>query len=133
MNSRNETDVLAAMMGADTRRIDDLVETVGGVKGQVTHLREDVGRVAKGVDALQDAMIGVARYTVLHEATRADLDKIRTEQVELRREVNDRLSKIEPHMPGLIEWRRYTVGAGVGVVGVVGLAVLALVIKAGGA
>jgi len=30
MNLRSETDVLAGMMGADSRRIADLVETGGG-------------------------------------------------------------------------------------------------------
>lgn len=132
LNHRTETDVLAGMMGADSRRIDGLVESVGEVRGDMGHVRAEIGRMSKGVDALQEAMIGVARYTVLHEATRADLDKIRIEQVDLRKDMNDRLGKIEPHMPGLIEWRRYSVHGVVGVLSVVGLAVLALVMKVQG-
>lgn len=123
--SRTEADALAAMMGADARRIDGLVETVGGVRGDVTHLRGDMGRVAKGVDELKEAMVGVARHTVLLEATRNDLEESRQHQ----QKTDARLLVIEKEMPGLIEARTYTVRAVVTVAGLVGLSLVALVIK----
>ena len=125
MNSRSETDVLAGMMGADSRRIDGLVETVGEVRGDVSHLRSDVGRVATGVDELKAAMVGVARHTVLLEATREDMEEVRKHQ----QATDGRLSKIEVEMPGLIETRSAVMRAIWAVVALVGLAIVGLVIK----
>ena len=122
---RDETDVLAGMMGADSRRIDGLVDGMGQVRGEVTHLRGDVSRVIKGVDDLREAMVGVARHTVLLEATRSDMDEVRKHQ----QATDNRLSMVEKEMPGLIEARTYTVRAVVGVAALVGLAVVGLVVK----
>ena len=125
MSPRSETDVLAGMMGADSRRIDGLVDGMGQVRGEVTHLRGDVGRVIKGVDDLQQAMVGVARHAVLMEAARDDA----VEERRAREKLDDRVTVIEGHLPGLIETRGAVMRAIWGVVVVVGLAVVGLVIK----
>lgn len=128
MSSRDEADILAGKIGADSRRIDGLVDGMGQVRGEVTHLRGDVSTLIKGVDNLQQAMASVARHTVLLEATRADMDEVRRHQ----QATDDRLSVVENEMPGLIEVRTYTMRAVAGVAAAVGLAVLALVIKTQG-
>lgn len=125
MTPRTETDVLAGMMGADSRRIDGLVSDVGQVRGDVSHLRGDVGRVIKGVDDLQQAMVGVARHAVLMEAAREEA----IEERKAREKLDDRVTVIEGHMPGLIETRAATMRAIWGVVAVVFVAVIGLVIK----
>lgn len=125
MNPRSETDVLAGMMGADSRRIDGLVDGMGQVRGEVTHLRGDVSTLIKGVDNLQQAMVGVARHAVLMEAARDDA----VEERKARERLEERVTVIEGHMPGLIETRAAVMRAIWGVVAVVGIAVVGLVIK----
>lgn len=125
MNPRSETDVLAGMMGADSRRIDGLVDGMGQVRGEVTNLRGDVSTLIKGVDNLQQAMVGVARHAVLMEAARDDA----VEERKARERLEERVTVIEGHMPGLIETRAAVMRAIWGVVAVVGIAVVGLVIK----
>lgn len=122
---QRENDVLVNMMGADSRRIDDLVGAVGEVRGDVTHLRGDVGRVVKGVDDLRDAMTILSRHAVLMETQARDIESVRLAQ----RATDARLTIIENVMPGLIELRLYAVRGVIAVMAAIGLAMLALVIK----
>ena len=127
-----ESDALAAMMGADSRRIDDLVGAVGEVRGDVSHLRGDVTRVVQGVDDLKEAMVGVARHSVLLETQQRDNEAMRQTQRDTNARlliVETRLADIDKVMPGLIETRAWAVRAGLTALGVVGLALLALVMR----
>lgn len=130
--AQREADALVNMMAADGRRIDDLVGAFGEVRGDVSHLRGDVGRVVKGVDELKDAMIGVARHAVLLETQQRDSEALRQSQRETNLRVSileGRIAVIETAMPQLIETRAWTVRAGLAVCAAVGLALLALVVK----
>ena len=120
-----EHEALAAMQGADSRRVDRLVDDVGTIKGHVQTLQSDVGRVANGVDDLRDSMAVLNRHAVLMETQTKEIAGIRQDLSEL----SSRVRRIEEDAPG---WRKTeaTVGRGLmGVAAIVGLAVLALVIK----
>ena len=125
MSPRSETDVLAGMMGADSRRIDGLVDSIGEVKGDVRALRSDVGHVADGIGELRGAMAVLGRHAVLMETNAADMKKLREDQADL----DSRVQEIEVQMPGLMETRSAVMRGLWAVVGLVGVAVVGLVIK----
>lgn len=119
-----EADALAAMMGADSRRIDGLVGDVGEVKGDVRALRADMGRVSEGVDELRGAMTILARHSVMMETTTTDVASLRA-NVE---KIDGRVQTIERDMPGLQEMRAWAIRAMLGTLVMVGAAVVALVV-----
>jgi prophage DNA circulation protein len=120
-----EHQALAAMTGADSMRIDALVGDVGSIKGSVAAVREKVDGVANGVNELREALTVLVRHDVQmqhHNATavvlRADVDAI-----------DKRVQTIEKQVGPLVEMRSWVIGGGLMVLGVVGAAVLALVMK----
>ena len=119
-----EADALANMMGADARRIDDLVGDVGEIKGDMRTLRADSARTANGVEQLQQSMVVLSRHAVLMETQSAEIAGLRAKSDLL----DTRLRLVEADMPALKETRVLTMRAMTGVVALVGLAVIGLVI-----
>lgn len=120
-----EVDALANMMGADSRRIDNLVETVGEVKGKVEHIRSDVTRAVDGIDELRGALTILSRHQVTMEGLVSDNRATR----EVMTGIDKRVQVIEQQMPGLVESRAWMVRAMLGVLAIVGVAVVGLVVK----
>jgi uncharacterized membrane protein YdfJ with MMPL/SSD domain len=89
-----EHDALANMAGAESRRVDQLVDDVGQIKGKV----ESVDR---GVNELRSAMAVLVRHEVLMEQAGA-VAAANTTKLD---GMSARLHKVEEHMPGLIEAR----------------------------
>ncbi|MGL4648996.1 MAG: hypothetical protein ACRC1H_06295 [Caldilineaceae bacterium] len=73
--SAREADALASMMGADSRRIDDLVGDVGEIKGAVITLQSGVGGLKEGVDELRGGMIALTRLSINLERQAEDHGK----------------------------------------------------------
>lgn len=116
-----EADVLAQMRAADSRRVDQLVEDVGAVKGGVNELRT-------GVNELRSAMAVLVKHEVLVEQNAQVSSEIRAEVSA----IEVRVHTIEIAMPQLKEARDWVVRAMLAVIGVVALAVIALAVKTGG-
>jgi predicted RNase H-like nuclease (RuvC/YqgF family) len=114
---QREMDALASMMGADSQRIDRLVDDVGHVKGRVE-------RVDKNVDELRSAMAVLVRHEVVMEQNASSVSMLRVEVGELGR----RVSAIETDMPQLRETRTWVVRGMLLVISLVGLAVVGLVV-----
>lgn len=119
--------MLADMMGADSRRVDDLVLDVGSIKGDVREVRSGLAGVIKGVDQLTSAMAVLVRHEVQmgHNSSqvssmRADLDS-----------QDLRIQAIERKVGGWDEARLWLIRAGLLVLSTVGLAIVALVLKGG--
>lgn len=123
-----EADALANMMGADSRRIDGLTDAVGEVKGSVQALRGDMGHVSKGVDELRGAMTILSRHAVVMETVLTDISALRAAV----NAVDARVKLVELDMPLLRVTRDWTLRGVLGVLCVVGLAILALVVKTQG-
>lgn len=124
---RSEADVLAGMMSADSRRVDVLVSDVAEVKGDVRALRGGMELVTDGVSELRGAMAVLGRHSVLMETNAAEMASMRAAQGAL----DTRVRAIELEVPGLREARAWIVRAGLIVIGLVGMAVIALVLKSG--
>lgn len=122
---RSEADVLASMMGADSKRVDDLVQDVGSIKGDVRSVRSDLAGIVKGVDALTSAMAVLVKHEVQMGHNAAD---VATMRVELNGH-DQRLQSIERKVGGWDEARLWLIRAGLLVLGTVGLAVVGLVLK----
>lgn len=118
--AQRETDSLAAMMGADSKRIDGVVQDIGAIKGDVAAVRGEMGHVAKGVDSLRDALGVLVRHGVVMEQHAAAVTKMQDEQ----RSHDSRIKSLEVRAPGWDENRKWTIAAILAVVGLVGLAVL---------
>ena len=99
--SEREADALASMMGADSRRIDDLVGDVGEIKGDMRILKADTGRAVSGIEQLQLSMAAVGRHTVLMESQSAKIDALSAKHEKL----DTRLLTVERDMPGIKETR----------------------------
>lgn len=99
--SEREADALASMMGADSRRIDDLVGDVGEIKGDMRILKADTGRAVSGIEQLQLSMAAVGRHTVLMESQNAKIDALSAKHEKL----DTRLLTVERDMPGIKETR----------------------------
>lgn len=125
---RSEADVLAGMMGADSRRVDDLVSDIGQVKGDVRGLRGDVVRLTEGVDDLRGAMTVLTKHSLLMESITTDLTSMRVTATKL----DDRLREVELEMPALKETRLAMMRGVWGLVALVCLALVGLVLKAKG-
>lgn len=120
-----EHDALAAMQGGESRRVDRLVQDVGSIKGRVESISGDVERVGNGVDRLMDSMAVLNKHAVLMEMASGDIAKLRAEAADL----DKRTRVIETVLPQLVETRRWTVHAMLGVIATVAVALLALVIR----
>lgn len=115
------------MMGADSRRVDVLVSDVAEVKGDVRALRGGMEHVTDGIGELRGAMAILSRHSVLMETNVAEMAAMRASHGTLE----TRVRAIELDVPGLREARSWIVRGALVVVGLVGLAVIGLVIKAG--
>ena len=124
---RGEADVLAGMMGADSRRVDDLVQDVGSIKGDVREVRSGLAGLVKGVDQLTSAMAVLVTHEVKMQHASA-------EQTLMRADVANhdlRLQSIERKVGGWDEARLWLIRAGLLVLSTVGLAIVALVLRGG--
>lgn len=128
MSDRTEADILAGMMGADSRRVDALVNDVGQVKGDVRELRGAMGHVTDGIGELRGAMAILSRHAVLMETNAADMAQMRASNILM----DGRMRAIELEMPGLKDARTAIMRGVWGVMAMVGLALLALVLKSKG-
>ena len=124
-----QTEALANMMSADSSRIDTLFQDVGAMRGTVEVVDSKVDAVAAGVNKLTDAMAILVKHEVTMEHNAAEVRAMREAQEKL----TDRVQKIELKVPGWVELRVWVIRAGLLVLGVVGMAVVALVVKTGGA
>lgn len=122
--SEREADALANMMGADSRRIDDLVGDVGEIKGDMRTIKADSARTATGVEQLQQSMVVLSRHAVLMETQSAEIASIRAKHEKL----DTRVQVIEKDMPPLKEARGWMTRGILMVLCGVGLALLTLVI-----
>lgn len=122
--ARRQAEALGHMMAGDARRIDSLVGDVGTIKGEVSAVRSDVARVGAGVDELRGAMTIMSRHQVVMEGLAADNHGTREAVAKL----DIRLDAIEVDMPGLRELRTWAVRGILAVAGLVGLAVVGLVV-----
>lgn len=126
---QRQTEALANMMSADSSRIDTLFQDVGAMRGTVEVVDSKVDAVAAGVNKLTDAMAILVKHEVTMEHNAAEVRAMREAQEKL----TDRVQKIELKVPGWDELRVWVIRAGLCVLGVVGMAVVALVVKTGGA
>jgi len=122
--ARRQAEALGNMMAGDSRRIDSLVGDVGTIKGEVSAVRSDVARVGAGVDELRGAMTIMSRHQVMMEGLVADNRGIRESVAKM----DARVDLIEGDMPGLRELRTWAVRGILAVAGLVGLAVVGLVV-----
>ena len=122
--ARRQAEALGNMMAGDSRRIDSLVGDVGAIRGEVTAVRSDVARVGAGVDELRGAMTIMSRHQVMMEGLVADNRGIRESVAKM----DERIDSIEVELPGLRELRTWAVRGLLMVVGLVGMAVVGLVI-----
>ena len=122
---RSEADVLASMMGADSKRVDDLVQDVGSIKGDVRSVRSDLAGIVKGVDALTSAMAILVRHDVQMGHNSAEVATMRSDLTGH----DQRLQCIERKVGGWDEARLWLIRAGLLVLATVGLAIVGLVLK----
>lgn len=138
-----EHDALARMQGSESERVDGLVEDVGIIKGNVQSLQGDMSRVASSVERLANSMVDMNRHTILLETNAAETAKLcaafenhesRMQTVEkaIPEKLSERLHSVEVAIPPLVEMRQWTVRGILGVIGLVGLAVIGTVIVRGG-
>lgn len=120
-----EHEALASMQGADSRRIDSLVQDVGEIKGDMRSLMGGVGRLGDGVEKLQESMAAFNRHAVIVETQASDIASLRRETAGL----DTRLRAVEMDIPPLKEARKLLWGGMVTTIGAVGAALLALVIR----
>lgn len=118
---QRQIDALASMMGADSQRIDRIVDDVSVVKGKID-------RVDKNVDELRSAMAVLVKHEVVMEQNAGQVIALRKELADQ----NKRIASVEIEMPQLRETRAWVVRAMLAALGVVGLTVVGLVIKVGG-
>ena len=124
---RSEADVLASMMGADSKRVDDLVQSVGTIQGDVREMRTGLSGVMKGVDQLTSAMSILVTHEVKMSHNAADVATLRVEVSNH----DQRLQAIERKVGGWDEARLWLIRAGLLVLTTVGLAIVGLVLKGG--
>lgn len=118
-----EHDALARMQGAESHRIDGLVQDVGQIKGAVHGLREDVGRIGGGIDDLRDSMALLGRHAVLMETQTSQLDS----QQRITNDHEKRLQGLEVEMLPLKELRADTRKIGMAIATTLVLALLGLI------
>ena len=124
---QRQAEALAEMMSADSSRIDTLFKDVGAMRGTVEVVHSQVNDVKAGVDKLSDALAVMVRHELTMEHTAAAVRSMAEQQGKL----SDRLHTLEVKAPGWDELRVWVIRAGLGVLGVVGMAMLLLVMKNG--
>ena len=120
-----EHDVLAGMMGADSRRIDYLVKDVGRINGNVEAVKEKVDGVADGVNELRDALTVLVRHDVQMQHNTTEAQALRKETAEIRADVQTLKEQVGP----LVETRKGLIVLASAVAVTIMLALLGLVIK----
>lgn len=113
-----ETDALANMLAASDSRIDVLAEHVGEVKA-------DVRQVRAGVDELRSALAVLVRHEVRMDSNAAELGALRAELTAQGKCIHE----IQVQMPQLMETRGLIMRGVLAVIGAVGVAVLAVVVR----
>lgn len=126
---QRQAEALATMMSADSSRIDALFQDVGAMRGTVEVVHSKVNDVAAGVDKLSDALAVMVRHELTMGHTAAEV-RVMTER---QGKFDERLHSLERKAPGWDEARTWLIRAGLLVLGTVGMAVVALVVKTGGA
>lgn len=126
--SRREVDVLATMMGADSQRIDSLVDDVGAIKGAVTNLHSGVGELKEGVNELRGGMIALTRLSINLERQAEDYGKTQAQMSLMDGRLRTVETTLASELPPLKEARAWAVRGALAVIGVVGLAVIGLVV-----
>ena len=124
---QRQAEALANMMSADSSRIDTLFQDVGAMRGTVEVVHSKVTDVAAGVDKLSDALAVMVRHELTMEHTAAEVRNM----TERQSKFDERLHGLERKAPGWDEARAWLIRAGLMVLGMVGLAVVALVLKTG--
>ena len=87
---------------------------------------ERLTRIEKNVDRLAEMVVVLARVEERSNETRTDVSTLSTDVKELGK----RLGAIEVALPPLIETRAYVIRGVIGLVSIVGIAVVGLVVKA---
>jgi predicted nucleic acid-binding Zn-ribbon protein len=123
-SAEKEIDALAKMMGADARRIDDMVSRLSEATGEVKVIHHKVDEVRSGMDKLADAISIVVKLDIKHQAVET---QITAHQILLNK-LDDRVDTLEKDHPKLMETRDWVVKAIVGTVGLVLMALAGLVI-----
>lgn len=126
---QREVDALANMMGADSKRIDLLVGDVGAIKGSVTTLHSGVGELKEGVNELRGCMIALTRLSINLERQAEDHGKTQAQMAMMDGRLRAAETTLASELPPLKEARTWAVRGMLAVLGVVGLAALALVIR----
>lgn len=121
-----EHQALAGMTGADSARIDALVGDVGQIRGNVQVVHAKVDSVATGVNELRDALAVLVRHDVQMQHHSAAAQALRTDMDG----IDKRVQTVEKQIGPVVELRAWVIGAGLAALGVVGLAGLALVMRA---
>lgn len=114
----SEADALANMLAADSARVDRLVEDIGTVKGRMES-------VHSGVNELRAALAVLVRHEVLMGQNAQSAIDLRGELAA----INARVHVVEKEIPSLKETRGWIVRGMLAILGVLGLAVVALVMK----
>lgn len=121
---RRENDVLTNLHAAQERRVDQLVEAVGRISGDVSRLEESTSRMSDSMADLAESMKLLLRLDLQAQHDRQALVQVRSEIDSLQK----RLAAVEIQMPGLIERSKWVTNGLLFVVGAVGVALLAVVV-----
>lgn len=129
-----EHDALARMTGAESQRIDGLVQDVGHIKGHVKAVSSKVDDVVSGVDKLNTAMAGLVRFSVQaeHEHKTHELQRtivaaqdIRIQALEkqvepmVKARYDERVPSLEKQIGPLIEMRTWVIALCLGAGGLI--------------
>lgn len=135
---------LADMTGADSRRIDNLVDDVGQIKGHVAAVNGKVDGVATGLDKLNTHMAALVKFQIQVENTHLAQESARATQAthELRiqtlerrvdpivdMKLSDRVPTLEKQIGPLLELRTWVIGGGLFSITLLGAAVVNLVLR----
>lgn len=132
---QRQAEAMANMVGTESSRIDALFRDMGSVRGTVEVVHGKVDAVAAGVSKLTDAMAVLVTHEVKMEHNAAEVRELRATQAEQNRALRAtqedqerRLQAVERKVPGYDELRVWVIRAGLGVLGLVGAALVALVL-----
>jgi chromosome segregation ATPase len=135
---------LAAMTGAESLRIDELVNNVGEIKGQVSAVSTKVEGVATGLDKLNTHMAALVKFQIQVENTHLAQESARSTQsahdmriqaLERRVEplvdmkLGERVPTLEKQIGPLLELRAWVIGGGLFCLTLIGLALAKLIFK----
>lgn len=112
------------MTSSEDERVHRLTIELGELRGVVKGVDGKVDDLRTSMAKLTEAMTQVVRLEVKHDQVAAGTSALRDRQDLLDR----RVDVLEREMPGLVEARQWIVRAMVTVVGLVGMAVIGLVV-----